>query len=901
MSRLANASIKDKLRLLICASILFMLLVSGVILMINSFLSNRSVFNNEVNALTEVTTLAITPALIFDNKEDAQQVLETLKAHKNIIYAAVLKTDQQHAFAYYQREGNWQSPKDNLAAFNACQEAEFSLSFLSTCKSLIVDGIDYGKILLVISLRDIYQRLVEELVLAMLGLMIASVLILLIMEKFAQKLSDPILELLAISEEIRQSGKYDKRATIQSTDEIGRLGQAFNSMLDKIQHWNNALTHQKENLEELVEERTQDLNEAKNQALVLADQAQKASQAKSEFLSVMSHEIRTPLNAIIGYSDLLKESHLDQQQSEYSNIINQSGNTLLEQINDILDFSKIEAGKMELDLAWFDIYELLNTVLASNRHASSSKSLLLDHQIDSDLPHYLYGDQQKIRQILHNLLNNSIKFTERGSVSLQVKIEKAVSESCVVVISVKDTGIGISEQKQAVLFDPFTQADVSNTRKYGGTGLGLAIVKKMVILLGGDICFKSIEGLGTEFILRLPLKRTIPESEKELIMKPLIAIFDDAPDSALAFRLKQLDYTIESIDLIKQQLLRQQPCLAQKYSMLLFTQRSLEQALLWQELKLHSDQKIVAAYCIEENDSSEEIKRLTKVPLIKVSNDNLYLVEQINRLMSSDSSGTILSEIAYQLKILVVEDNPVNMLMAQTMLKQTGFEIFTASNGQLAVDIYQSNDIDLILMDCQMPVMDGLVASREIRLLEMQTGRHTPIIALTANAFKEDKEACLAAGMDDFLSKPFKKKQLLDVIEQWITLDKQQGIVELHNESSTQNVLDETIIKELMAMDETGSIQFIAQISKAFFTNAEHVFQQIEAAFLVDSVEAIAKYAHQLKSSSINIAAKRLSDLFKKLESVAIQGDIQEVEKLWKPIVEEYHLVEMAYEKILKN
>ncbi len=904
MISFVNASIKDKLRILLSISILLMLLISGSILMLNSFLSNRSVLSNEANALAEITTLAITPALIFDNPVDAQLTLETLKAHKNIVYAAVIKPDQQQPFAYYQRAGDWKKPKTQLILSDHCKGYEFSIDFLTVCKPLIQDDVIWGKMVLIISLHDIYQRLGRDLAFAILGLLMASFLIFIFMERFAKKLSDPILELLAISEDVRQSGKYDKRATIQSSDEIGRLGQAFNNMLDKIQHWNNALQHQKENLEELVEERTRDLLKSKNKALLLADQAQKSSQAKSEFLSVMSHEIRTPLNAIIGYSDLLKESHLDQQQSDYVNIINQSGNSLLNQINDILDFSKIEAGKMEVDLVWFDVYDLLNTVLASNRHASSSKSLLLDHQVDTDLPHFLYGDEQKIRQILHNLLNNSIKFTERGTVSLTVTTQQAGPETCDLVITVKDTGVGIAKEKQSALFEPFTQADASNTRKFGGTGLGLAIVKKMVNLLGGTIYFQSIEGLGTEFVLKLPLKIAAPESQKrQLIETPLIALFEDQQESEFALKLKQLDYNVEMIHSADAKTLLQDPDLVKKYVLLLFTQTSIEQALFWQQQQTGNDQKIAAAYCLENQSENKAVKQLTNMVFIQICQDNLYLVEQINRLIHADWSDIVFSEIAGQVNILIVEDNPVNMLMAQTMLKQTGFKIHAASNGKIALDIYKTNELDMILMDCQMPVMDGFAASREIRELEKQTAKHIPIIALTANAFKEDKDACLDAGMDDFLSKPFKKKQLLGVIEQWLSVEdklpQQQTVSK--KPLPDYEVLDTVMIEELMAMDEGDSKQFIKQISATFFENAEQVFQKIEIAFAKKSCDIIAKCAHQLKSSSMNIAAKRLSGLFKELEKVASQNEYPEAQALWQTINQEYQYVVNAYESILMD
>ena len=917
-----DASIRDKLRLLLSIGVALMLVIAGSILLINSFLTNRAVVNQEIQALAEVTSLAIVPALMFDDKQDARQTLHTLSANKSIVYAAVIKPGQQHPFAFYERKGKEKLVEKTLEIFTDCQQQKFSFYYLNACKPLVYDGIEFGEILLVISLNGIYQSLIKMIAIAFLGLLIASWLIIIVLDRVSKKLTNPILELLNVSEQISQSGNYEIRASVNSKDEIGRLGLGFNGMLDKIESSHQALHDQNEKLEDNVAQRTQDLTKIKNKALVLADKAQKANKAKSEFLSVMSHEIRTPLNAILGSAEFLKETEVNGEQKEIINIINYSGQSLLSQINDILDFSKIEAGKMEIDKSWFDFYQLLISILASVQQSCKEKSILLVHELDANVPRYLFNDEQKIRQILTNLMNNAMKFTKQGSISLIVEMDDSNEESSILNISVKDTGIGITNEKQSVLFMPFTQEDATTTRKYGGTGLGLAIVKKMMDLLNAKVFLSSVLGTGSEFKLQFPIDYQSKEARASLLDKQksnqLIGLVEHENNSVLAQQLRMLGYDVEYISEFNLKLFELSLDSIKQYSLLLFAEGCLDQFHIWHQLELASKKNIKVAYCAKEKKCSdlnygiesrlsEDTKILDNVPVVYLCSDGLKMVEQVDYLINS----TLLQADAYdevltgQL-VLVVEDNPVNLLVLKNSLRSSDLVIHTANDGREAVELYKLHDYSLILMDCQMPVMDGFDASRAIRELEKKSdpNRKIPIIAITANAFKDDKEACFAAGMNDFITKSFKKRKLLEVMSRWLNKRLAMGEISIKTPDYSdlpEKVLDSAIIKELVAMDEHGSNEFIVQMSTTFFNNAEDLMPKIELAFTENRFSDIAKIAHQLKSSSLNVAAIGLSNLFMQLEKNTLLGADQEAKKLWKNIVAEYFQVEKAYEHFLKS
>lgn len=669
---------------------------------------------------------------------------------------------------------------------------------------------------------------------------------------------------------IRKDGqrRYVESTTSLITDEQGRK-VGFRGIIRDV-------TERKQNERELEEARRA---------------AEEASRAKSEFLANMSHEIRTPMNGVIGMAELLLDTDLTPEQRDYAETIRSSGETLLAVINDILDFSKLESGKVQLETLDFDLYETVEEVTALFATLAHRKDIELAGFVEPDVPARLRGDPFRLRQILTNLISNAVKFTEEGEVFVRASLARESPERVRVRFEVKDTGIGMSQEEISKLFQPFTQADSSTTRRYGGTGLGLTISRRFVEMMGGRIGVESEPGKGSTFWFEVPLERAEESGQQRAIPGDLsgarVLIVDDNATNRTILLKQTAAWGLENASAADGRqalaMLGDAAAAGRPYDLAILDMQmpgmdGLELARrIKSEPSLSSTRLVLLTSLVQAGIGAEAEKRGIEA----------YLTKPVRQSQLYDALATALGTREESTKrerkerpavrrrqlppVLVVEDNLVNQKVARRMLERLGYDVEVASDGRQALEAVCGNRYAAILMDCQMPVMDGYEASREIRRREQEGERfnesgHLPIIALTAGALATDREKALAAGMDDYIPKPVKPDELQEALERW-----------LPDEGGPP--LDPATLENLRELAGEEDPDLVSELVEMYLEDAPRRIEEIRRALHAGDAHALAQAAHTLKGSSGNMGATRVQELAAGLQEAGDSGDLSGAEE----------------------
>jgi signal transduction histidine kinase/DNA-binding response OmpR family regulator len=758
------SSLPIRLKLVLLAAVVcaIALLASAGINTTQDFYAGRNALVHRLHTQAQIAALNSSAALSFDDVEVATHILESMRADSAIVAAEIDRANGQR-FAHVdlrERPGHMLVVSED-----------------------VVIGERIGQLTLWGTDEELHDELRRNLAVLACVIALSLGIGLLTAQGLQGVVTRPILALADAAVRVSTHKDYSTRVAVEHDDEVGRLVVSFNGMLEELEAQAKRVAEHRAELENKVAARTAELVDA-------LQTAQAATRAKAEFLANMSHEIRTPMNGVIGMLDLLHAEHLGPDARSMLDTARGSADSLLGLINDVLDFSKIDAGKLTLEKIDFELRTLAEEVATLFTRQASAKGVEVACVIHNDVPALLGGDPTRLRQVIANLMGNAVKFTHQGEVFLGIQCREPITENGTVTLQivVQDTGIGMTPDVIASLFEAFMQADSSTTRKYGGTGLGLAITRKLIDAMGGTIKVKSQPGKGSIFSVFLPLdvrSRHVPAAPASVRGLRALVVDDNATSRCVVTHyLEHGEATFDVAESAESGLesARAAARAGRPFDLILLDfQMPQRDGVAFLEA-LRADPTIARTHCVALSSLGEKAPRADALGVaawLPKPVRRSQLLDVLSMLGGQSSMRTTVAREAPRepsfrhARVLLVEDNRVNQLVAARMLKAFGIEAAAVADGAQAVQAVQTQTYDLVLMDCQMPELDGYDATRAIREWEAPRiaaglAPRLPIVAMTANAMLGDREKCLAAGMDDYLSKPIKREVLLASLVRWL-------------------------------------------------------------------------------------------------------------------------------------